>query len=47
MTSINIEKVKYKEQSDESTEKEEDNISQNPNNLPVGKSIWTKFVKII
>ena len=45
MSSINIQKIKYKEHSEESTEKEEDFMSQSQNNLPVGKSIWTKFVK--
>ena len=29
------------------TEKEDDNISFNQDNLPIGKSIWTKIVKIL
>ena len=30
---------------DISTEKEDDNISLSQENLPIGKSIWTKIVK--
>ena len=31
---------------DISTEKEDDNFSISEDNLPIGKSIWTKIVKI-
>ena len=41
--------IKYEEiikEGDISTEKEDDNISLSQENLPIGKSIWTKIVKI-
>ena len=41
--------IKYKDkikEADISTEKEDDNISLSQENLPIGKSIWTKIVKI-
>ena len=33
-------------EADISTEKEDDNNSHSQDNLPIGKSIWTKIVKI-
>jgi len=44
MTS-NINNKNIIKESDTSTEKEEDNISLIQENLPIGKSIWTKIVK--
>jgi hypothetical protein len=41
--------IKYEEiikEGEISTEKEDDNISLSQENLPIGKSIWTKIVKI-
>ena len=41
--------IKYKDKIKEaeiSTEKEDDNFSISQDNLPIGKSIWTKIVKI-